>query len=289
MRQREAIRGYLFISPWIIGLILFTVGPILASLVLSFTNWDLLGTPEWVGTEQYTRLFTDRLFWQSLKVTGTYALLTVPTGMIFSLLLALLLNQKVRGLSIFRTIYYLPAVVSGVAVSILWGWIFNPSYGILNAFLGTFGVPPQNWLNNSQWVLPSLALMSLWSVGGGMVIYLAGLQNVPKEYYEAASIDGAGSWAKFRKITLPLMTPVLFFDLIVRTIGSFQTFTQAQILTDGGPGSASLFYVLYIYRNGFRYFDMGYASALAWVLFIIVLLLTILQFGLARRWVYYED
>lgn len=289
MRQREAIRGYLFISPWLIGLVLFVIGPIIASLVLSFTDWDLLGDPQWVGTDQYTRLFSDRLFWQSLKVTATYALLTVPTGMIFSLLLALLLNQKVRGLSIFRTIYYLPAIVSGVAVSILWGWIFNPSYGILNAFIGMFGVPPQNWLNDSRWVLPSLALMSLWGVGGSMVIYLAGLQGIPREFYEAASIDGAGTWAKFRRVTLPLMTPVLFFDLIVRTIGSFQTFTQAQILTGGGPGSASLFYVLYIYRNGFRYFDMGYASALAWVLFIIVLILTIIQFSMARRWVYYED
>ncbi len=285
----EAINGYVFALPWFIGLIVFTAGPIVLSFVLSLTNYDLITPPEWAGFANYKQLFTDPLFYQSLKVTLIYALLSVPLGIVIGVLIAILMNQKVKGITIFRTIYYLPAVVSGVAVAILWQWIFNPEFGLANYLLWKmFGIQGPNWLFDENWALPALVLMSLWGVGGGMVIYLAGLQGIPTELYEAAEIDGANWWHKFWKVTIPMLTPTIFFNLIMGTIGAFQVFTQAYVMTDGGPANATLFYALYLYRNGFQYLRMGYASALAWILFLVILAFTYLELKTSSRWVYYE-
>lgn len=288
LARKEAREGYLYALPWFIGFTVFTAGPIIASFLLSFTNWDLIRPAEWIGFGNYNTLLEDPLFWQSLKVTSIYALFSVPLGILGGLAIAVLMNQKIKGLSVFRTIYYLPAVVSGVAVSLLWSWIFNPDFGVLNYLLSLIGINGPGWIYDEKWALPSLIIMSLWGVGGGMVIYLAGLQGVPTELYEAAIIDGASSWRRFWSITIPMISPVIFFQLIMGIIGSFQIFTQAYIMTGGGPNNATLFYVLYLYRNAFQWFKMGYASALAWVLFIVILILTIIQFKLANRWVYYE-
>lgn len=288
LARKEAIEGYLYASPWFIGFIIFTAGPIIASLILSFTDWDLVNLPRWIGFGNYRTLLDDPLFWQGLKVTSIYSLFSIPLGIAGGLTIAVLLNQKIKGLSVFRSIYYLPAIVSGVAVSLLWSWIFNPDFGVLNYLLSLIGIKGPGWIYDEKWALPSLIIMSLWGVGGGMVIYLASLQGVPTELYEAAIIDGASSWRRFWSITIPMISPVLFFQLIMGIIGSFQIFTQAYIMTNGGPNNATLFYVLYLYRNAFQWFKMGYASALAWVLFLIILALTIIQFKLANYWVYYE-
>lgn len=288
MARKEAIEGYIYALPWFIGFIIFTAGPIIASFLLSFTNWDLIRPPKWIGFGNYKTLIEDPLFWQGLKVTSIYASCSVPLGIAGGLTIAVLMNQKIKGLSVFRTIYYLPAVVSGVAVSLLWSWIFNPDFGVLNYLLSLIGVKGPGWIYDERWALPSLIIMSLWGVGGGMVIYLASLQGVPTELYEAAIIDGASSWKRFWAITIPMISPVIFFQLIMGIIGSFQVFTQAYIMTSGGPNNATLFYVLYLYRNAFQWFKMGYASSLAWILFLVILILTIVQFKMASYWVYYE-
>lgn len=280
---------YLFISPWLIGFLVFSLGPIIASLFFSFTIYDVVNPSRWHGLENYKGLFADRLFWQSLKVTTIYSVGSVTLGIVASLAIALLLNRDIKGLAWFRTIFYLPSVISGVAVALLWMWIFNPDFGILNSFLWMiFRIRGPAWIYSEQWVLPSLILMSLWGIGGGIIIYLASLQGIPTELYEAAELDGAGAWRKIRNITLPMMSPVIFFQLIMGIIGSFQVFTQAYVMTDGGPHYGSLFYVFYLYQNAFEFFRMGYASALAWVLFLILLALTLLMFRLASLWVYYE-
>ena len=289
LARKEAIEGYLYAIPWFIGFVVFTTGPIIASFLLSFTNWDLVRTPKWIGFGNYKTLIEDPLFWQGLKVTSIYAAFSVPLGIAGGLAIAVLMNQKIKGLSIFRTIYYLPAVVSGVAVSLLWSWIFNPDFGVLNYLLSLVGIKGPGWIYDERWALPSLIIMSLWGVGGGMVIYLASLQGVPTELYEAAIIDGASSWRRFWSITVPMISPVIFFQLIMGIIGSFQVFTQAYIMTNGGPNYATLFYVLYLYQNAFQWFKMGYASALAWVLFLVILILTFVQFRIANYWVYYES
>ncbi|MGC9064733.1 MAG: carbohydrate ABC transporter permease [bacterium] len=289
LARKEAIEGYLYAIPWFIGFVVFTTGPIIASFLLSFTNWDLVRTPKWIGFGNYKTLIEDPLFWQGLKVTSIYAAFSVPLGIAGGLAIAVLMNQKIKGLSTFRTIYYLPAVVSGVAVSLLWSWIFNPDFGVLNYLLSLVGIKGPGWIYDERWALPSLIIMSLWGVGGGMVIYLASLQGVPTELYEAAIIDGASSWRRFWSITVPMISPVIFFQLIMGIIGSFQVFTQAYIMTNGGPNYATLFYVLYLYQNAFQWFKMGYASALAWVLFLVILILTFVQFRIANYWVYYES
>jgi len=297
VRLRKGISGqarqeerdfFLFIAPWLVGLFVFILGPFLGSFYLGFTNYDGYHSPKWVGLHNYGALIRDDLFWTSLKVTSVYALMVVPLHIIFGLALAVLLNQNVRGLAVWRTVYYTPAVVSGVAVAMLWTWVFNPEFGLLNAGLSLVGIKGPQWLYSKTWALPALVIMSLWGVGGSMVIYLAGLQGVPTELYEAASIDGARAVRRFFAITLPLLTPVIFFMFITGIIGSFQTFTQAYIMTGGGPGNATLFYVLYLYMKGFQQYAMGYASALAWVLFLIVLLLTITLVRTSTLWVYYE-
>ena len=286
----EEFHFYLFVSPWLIGFLLFTLGPIVASLVLSFTRYNIVRPPEFSGLENFKLLAADTLFWQSLKVTLIYVVFAVPLGIIGSLLLATILNQKIGGLSIFRTLYYLPNVISGVAVSLLWMWVLNPDFGILNYVLYVlFHIKGPGWLFSETWVMPSFVLMSLWNVGGPMLIYLASLQGIPTQLYEAAELDGAGMLAKFWNITIPMLTPVILFSLITGVINSFQVFTQAYVMTKGGPGYSSLFYVLYLYQNAFFYFKMGYAAALAWILFVIILICTLLLLRTSQRWVYYEE
>jgi multiple sugar transport system permease protein len=289
LAKKEERYFYLFISPWLIGFIAFTVGPIIASLFFSFTIYDVIQSPRWTGVQNYVEMVKDELFWQSLKVTSIYSVGSVSLGILSSLAIALLLNRNVHGVAVFRTVFYMPSVISGVAVSLLWMWIFNSDFGILNYLLWEiFHIQGPSWIMSKVWVLPSLILMSLWGIGGGIVIYLARLQGIPTELYEAAEIDGAGGWRKLMYITIPMMTPVIFFNLITGIIGSFQVFTQAYVMTDGGPHYASLFYVLHLYRNAFKYFRMGYASSLAWVLFLVLLVLTLLVLKSASLWVYYE-
>jgi len=286
-RRREEIAFYLFISPWLIGLVLFTLGPMLISLLVSFTQWDLLSDPAWIGTENYRRMLADPLFWQALKVTATYTAVYVPCELIGGLALALLVRPKLRGIRVFRTIFYLPSVLAGVAFVVVWIWLLNPRGGLVNLLLAQVGITGPRWLLDPNWTLVSLLLMSFWGWGRAMVIYLAGLQSIPGEFYEAAAIDGAGGWRQLRHITLPLLTPTIFFNLVLSIISTFQTFTSAFIATDGGPLDSTLFFVLYIYRKAFQFRDMGYAAALAWVLFGVVLLLTVLVFRTQRSWVYY--
>jgi multiple sugar transport system permease protein len=287
--RREEREFYLFISPWIIGFILFGAGPIIGSFILSFTEWSLLAPPKWVGLANFKLILNDAFARIALVNTLYYGLGSVFLGVIVSFLLALLLNQKVKGQSLFRTIFYLPSVVSGIAVALLWINIFNPDFGLLNQALRTLGVQkPPGWLVSPQWAMPALILMSVWGAGGSMVIYLAGLQSIPEHLYEAAAIDGAGTWSKFWNVTVPMMSPIIFFNLIVGFIASLQAFVQIFVMTNGGPANATLVIGLYLYRNAFEFFKMGYASAISWVLFIIIIAITVAQFALARRWVYYE-
>jgi multiple sugar transport system permease protein len=288
--RREALEFYISVSPWIIGFIIFTAYPIGFSLFLSFHEWNLLESWQYVGLSNYITMFTeDGLFRQSLKVTAIYTGASVPLGICVALILAALLNRpSIRGLSVFRTIFYLPSVTSGVAVAILWMWIFNPDFGIINYFLKLLGINGPPWLASEEWVLPALIIMSLWGIGGSMIIFLAGLQGVPQELYESAELDGATGWHKFRYITIPLITPVILFNLITGVIGSFQTFTQAYIMTNGGPNNASLFYILNLYNQSFRNMRMGYGCALAWVLFLVILICSLVLLWTSNKWVYYE-
>ncbi len=284
----EARDGYLFILPWILGFIIFTAGPMLASLYISFTRWEMVTPSVWVGPAQYVKLFNDDRFWLSLYNTSYYVFIGVPLHLFMALLAALAVNLNLRGIRFFRTAYYVPSLTPVVANSILWVWIFHPNWGLANAFLQWIGLEGLYWLQDPRLAKPALIVMSFWSIGGQMVILLAGLKGIPVELYEAASIDGANWWGRFWRITLPLLTPALFFNLIIAIIGAFQVFTQAYIMTEGGPNYSTLFYLLYLFRAAFENFRMGYASAMAWVLFIIVLLFTILQFALSDRWVFYE-
>lgn len=283
--RRDAL---LFILPWFIGFVVFTAGPMLASLYMSFTRWEIVTKPVWVGLEQYQKLFQDDRFYLSLWNTAYYVFLGVPLHLFFALLAALAMNLNVRGIRLFRTLYYVPSLTPAVANAILWMWIFHPQWGLANALLERLGVPPLYWLQDPKLAKPAFIIMSLWSIGGQMVILLAGLKGIPQHLYEAADIDGANFWHRFRHVTLPLLTPALFFNLIIAIIGAFQVFTQAYIMTEGGPSYATLFYLLYLYRMAFENFRMGYASAMAWILFIIVLIFTAIQFKLSNRWVFYE-
>lgn len=293
MKQKEALLGYAYISPWLIGFIVFTVGPLIASLYLGFTQYNLLTPAKFVGFQNYVQVFHDHSFWQSLYVTFYYAIFSVPLDLLVALLLAVMLNQKVKFMRWFRTVFYLPAILPPVAVAILWNWILNPEYGILNRFLGFLHLPQPQWLIAPQWTVPSFIVMSIWGVGTWMITFLAGLQDVPASLYEAAIIDGASTLKKFWYVTLPMISPVLFFNLVMGIIGSFSFFTQAFVMGSGyggqgaGVSNAGLFYALYIYIQGFSELNMGYASALAWVLFFIVLILTLLVFKSSSLWVYY--
>jgi len=290
LKMHEMLIGYLCLLPWLLGFIIITAGPIIASFILSLLRYDMAHPAVFVGLQNYkTMFFEDPLFWKSLKVTSYYTLLVVPLSVIGALLIALLMNQNLRFMNLFRTIFYLPSVLSGVAVALLWSWVFNRDFGVLNYLLDRlFGILGPNWLGTEEWVVPALVIMALWGVGGGMIIFLAGLQGIPTQLYEAAEIDGANSWQEFWKITIPLLTPTIFYQLIIGIIGAWQIFTQAYVMTQGGPNYASLFYVLYIYFNAFVWFKMGYACALAWILFMIILVCTVLVFRSSLYWVYYE-
>lgn len=305
--KQENRTAYWFLSPWLIGLLVFTLGPMLLSLIMSFAEWDIITPAKWRGGGNYGEAFgADPRFWKTLTVTGVYTAISVPLGLLVSLGLALLLNVKVKGMPLYRTCFYLPSLASGVATALIWKKIFQADGGLLNLLIygpqgkwNTFGLAhflsnvtgstvPANWLGDEKLALPALSMMSLWGAGGGMIILLAGLQGIPQHYYEAATIDGASAFRRFRHITFPLLTPALFFSLITGVIGSFQTFTQAFVMTSGGPNDATRFYIFHLYDQAFNNLRMGYASALAWILFVIILLFTALQFRL-NKYVYYES
>jgi multiple sugar transport system permease protein len=292
MAKREERAAFLFSSPWLLGLILFVIGPIIASVALSVTNWNLISSPRLVGLRNYRDMIDDRNFWQSIRVTLTYTVLAVPLYQVAGLALALLLNQRVRGMYLFRTILFLPSVLSGVAVAALWVSLLNPDLGVVNQVLRGIGIDdPPRWLASPTWAVPAIVLMGLWGVGGGAIIYLAGLQNIPPALYNAARIDGAGRWQAFRHITLPLLTPTLLFTLLIGLIEAFQVFDTAFVLggSRGGTRGSLLFYVLNIWNEGFRNGRFGYASALAWVLVLAAAVVIVLIFVTSSRWVYYES
>ncbi|CAM3444182.1 MULTISPECIES: carbohydrate ABC transporter permease [Saccharibacillus] len=292
LARREELQGYLFISPWLIGLFGITLFPMLFSLYGSFTNYDVTSRMDFIGVGNYMRMFTeDPLFWKSLYNTLYYVAFMVPLTTIGSILLALMLNERIVGMRFFRTIYYLPAVLSGVGVYFLWIQLLNPSTGLINTMLGWVGIPGPAWLSDPMWTKPAIILMKMWSVGGGMLLYLASLQGVPAQLYESAKLDGASAFRRFIHITLPMISPVIFFDVVTSFIGGFQIFQEGYVMTDsgsGGPMGSLLFYNLYMWNQAFQLFDMGYAMAMAWVLFVIVLILTLINLRMSKRWVYYE-
>lgn len=290
--RRSLIKGLLFVSPWLIGLLALTLYPIGASLYYSFTSYDVFTPPIWVGLENYqTAILGDENVALALTNTFLYALVFIPLAQLAALFSALLLNVDLKGQSVFRTFFYLPSIVPAVASTIVWIWLFNPQYGIINIVLKFLGIPGPGWFVSPQWAMPAYILMSLWGIGGGMVIYLAALQDVPKELKEAAELDGAGAWRRFLNVTLPMISPVIFFNVIMGIIGAFQVFAQVFIITGSygaaGPGNRLLFYSLYLYRQSFQSFKMGYASALAWILFVIIMVLTLIVFRSSARYVYY--
>jgi len=288
VRLKEWRDGLLFASPFLIGFVLYWVGPMAYSLYLTTQDWDLISKPEFAGLANYAALFTDRLLGITLWNTAFYTFISVPVRLLLALLLAIALNQGLRGQSAYRTIFYLPSITPAVASAVVWTQIYNSEYGVLNQILRLFGAEPVRWLFIPALAKPAFIFMSLWTIGPQMVILLAGLQNIPQQMLEAAEIDGAGAWARFRFVTLPMLSPSLFFNLVIGIIGSFQVFTSAFIMTRGGPQNATLFMVLYLYQNGFNLFKMGYAATLSWLLFAIVMVFTILQLKLSDRWVYYE-
>lgn len=287
--SKETVTFYLLILPWLLGLIFFMLGPIVSSFFISFLQWDLITPPKFIGLKNYIDMFTkDELFWKSLKVTSIYVLFRVPLTIVAALILALLMNQNVPGIGVFRTIYYIPAVISGVAVSMLWVWMFNDNFGLVNGVLAKMGIRGPGWFSDPDWSLTTMIIISLYNIGATAVIFLAGLKNIPETIYEAAEIDGAGPVRRFFSITIPLITPTILFNLLMTLIASFQTFTEALIITNGGPVNSTLFFNLYLYQNAFTYSKLGYASALAWILFVITLAVTYVIFRYSNRWVYYE-
>lgn len=287
--RREHLRFFVWISPWVIGFVLLTLLPLLGSFYISFTEWKIVSDPIWVGLENYKELFKDPIFLKSLKVTFTYCAITIPVSMILSFTVAMLLNGDLPYASLLRTIYYLPCVVSSVAASLLWGWVFNYRFGLLNQLLALIGVQGPNWVGDEKWALISLAIMSLWGVGGGIIFYLAGLQAVPQHLHEAAKIAGAGWWRRLFTITIPSMSPILWFSLLTNIISGLQSFTSAYLMTSGGPNNATMFYALYLYNNAFKYHKMGKACAMAWILFIIIMILSAFVVKVTSPMVYYEN
>ena len=289
LRAKEAIAGYLFISPWLIGFVVFVLGAMIASLVISLYETNLLSTAEFVGLKNYQSVFRDRLFWKALSVTSYYTFTVVPLQTIAALLMAMLLNQRLKGQGLFRTIYYLPAVVSSVATISVWWWMLNPDSGLINAALARIGiVPGPRWLVSPRWALPAVIMMGVWGSGGSMLIFLGALQGVPHELYEAAMLDGATALRRFFNITLPMISPTIFFSIVMGLIGAFQIFSETYLMTQGGPNNATLTYVLLIYRKTFEHLRFGYGSALAWILFLILMFFTLLVFKSSDVWVYYE-
>lgn len=291
MKQRDwqqMGKGLLFLSPWMAGVLAFTVIPVVLSLYYSFCDYSLLQSPIWIGLENYRNLLHDEVFWKALVNTGYFASVSLPLGLVVSVGLALLLNSNIKGQALYRTIIYLPSLVPIVASSMLWMWLFNDRLGLLNCLLDKVGIEGPNWLGSYNWAMPSLILMSMWGAGNAVVIYLAGLQDVPRELYEAADIDGANAWQRLWNVTLPMISPVIFFNLVMGIIGSLQTFSTAYIMTGGGPDQATYFYTMYLYDNAFTYLKMGYASAMAWVQLLVVLVLTALAFWSSKKWVHYQ-
>ncbi|CAM3368139.1 sugar ABC transporter permease [Paenibacillus lupini] len=291
-REKKALfYGLLFTAPAIIGFIIFTLGPMIASLYLSLTDYNVFkDTTHFIGLDNYTKLFSgeDDLFYKSLGTTFYFVILRVPAVIIISFFLAILLNMNLKGRSLFRTIIYLPSIVPAVASSMIWLWLMNPDLGLLNTVLEWLHLPTSSWLFGEGSVIPSVVLTTLWGIGGTVIIFLAGLSGVPKSYYEAIDVDGGGWYSKLRHITIPMLTPTIFFNTIMTIIGSFQVFSEAYILTQGGPNNKSLFFVFYLWRTAFRDTEMGYASALAWVLFVIIMIFTVLIFKTSKSWVHYE-
>ncbi|HOZ47085.1 MAG TPA: sugar ABC transporter permease [Candidatus Hydrogenedentes bacterium] len=286
--RSEHRAGLLFASPWLLGFIVFGGGPIVFSLFMSLCEYDVFSPARFIGLKNFnTMIAGDPLFYKSLGNT-LYMGLGIPLGMGVGLAIALLLNYEIKGMAVYRTFFYLPAIMPAVAASILWIWIFNPEQGILNTLLEKIGIDGPAWLQNQHWSKPALILMGLWGAGAGMIVWLAGLKGIPNHLYEAAEIDGAGPLRRFWSITLPMLSPYIFFNLIMGLIGTFQIFTQAFIMTQGGPVDSTLFYAFYLFNNAFRYMRMGYASAMAWILFALVLALTVIQLKLAPLWVHYE-
>lgn len=288
LARRQSRLFYLLVLPWVIGFVGLTAGPMVYSAYLSLTHYDVLSPPHFVGFANYQEAFQNPLFWQSLKVTAVYAVVSVPLDLAVSLGLALLLNQKLRAIRAVRTLVYLPSVLSGVGVSTMFLYIFNPQVGLINDALRGLGLQGPGWIESSTWALPSLILMTLWGVGGEMLIVLAALQSVPQVLIEAATIDGAGRWRRFIKIVVPMISPAILFNLVLGIIGQFQAFTQAYVITSGGPLHSTFLFVYYLFDSAFQQLQFGYASALAWVLFIIVLALTVLVMATSARWVFYH-
>ena len=290
MERMERRWGILLGLPAMLGFLAFTIGPMLASAWISLTDWDIYTGASYIGFDNYQEMFTeDPLFFKSLWVTLYYAFASVPLVLLTGFAAAMLLNADVRGKAVFRTIFYLPVLVPLIANTVLWTWLFNPDFGLFNSLLEQFSLPTSQWLYDPGTVIPSLILMAVWGFGNSAVIFLAGLQGVPAHLYEAVEVDGGGAWQKLRNVTLPMMTPTIFFNLIIGMIGAFQAFLEAYAMTDGGPNNGSLFYVLYLYRTAFTESRMGYASALSWFLFVVILVITVLIFRSARSWVYCED
>ena len=290
MARREAIEGFLYISPFLLGFLIFTAYPMIASLYLSFTKFNIISAPTWIGLDNYQEaFFQDEQFWGSLKRTGIFALLNVTLGVLGSLGAALLLSQNYKGTTTFRTFFFLPSITPVIASALLWVWIFQPTIGLLNYLLGMVGIQGPPWLQSGTWAIPSVAIISLWGTIGGsrMIIFLAALQSVPQELYEAAEIDGAGPWRKFWTITLPMISPTMFFNVVLTIIGSLSVFSLSYIATGGGPNYATYFYVYHLFKSAFEFSRMGYAAAMAWVFFLIVLVLTAIQFRVSKSWVFY--
>ena len=297
LNLRAHIEGYLFISPWILGTVLFALGPILASFGLAFTRWNLFTEPAYVGWANFQKLAHDPLFYKSVFNTIYYTVFAVPLGLVLALGLAMLVNHRLRGINFFRTAFFLPNVVAGIAMLLLWKWLFDPNFGLINLFLDWSGLMavlewlgmgrPQ-WLSSRTGAMPGMVFMSIWGLGGSMMIFLAGLQNIPRELIEAAELDGAGPWQRFIHVTVPLLTPTIFFLIVVGVIASLQIFNQAYVMTQGGPAHATLFYVLYLFQTAFERFQMGYACAMALVLFIITLIVSLIQLAMGKKWVHYQ-
>lgn len=291
IQRRNNIYGFLFISPWLIGFIGLWMGPALASIYFSFNRYNVMKVPQWVGTANYVRMFnTDDLFWTSIGRTLYYTVLTVPLGVLGSMVLAILLDTQLKGIHVFRSLYFMPSLVPIVSAVILWLWLLNNEWGAVNQILRNIGVRnPPAWFGDRKWAIPSLVLMDLWRGIGGvrMLIFLAGLQGIPDSLYEASAIDGANAWQKTRNVTLPLLTPTIFFNMVLGVIGALQAFQGAFIATDGGPAYATWFFGLHIYKQAFEYFNMGYGCALAWFFAIVIIFLTLLQQRLSERWVFY--
>jgi multiple sugar transport system permease protein len=287
--KREARTALLFASPWFIGFTVFLAYPVIASLYYSMCDYSVLRPPVWVGMNNFRNLIGDEVFWISLKNTAIYALMALPLGMITAIGLALLLNTKVRGMTIYRTIFFLPSLVPTIPLAVLWLWVFNGEHGILNAVLRAVGIPAPNWLSDTAWSKPALALMALWGAGNAMVIYLAGLQDVPTEMYEAAELDGAGWWARTRNVTLPFLSPVILFNGIMGIIGTLQVFAEPYVMFPGGsPARSTYFYTMYLFDNAFIYHKMGYACAMGWIMFLIILVLTLVALRVSEKHVHYQ-